>query len=300
MKYESGLMNAKVIVQNDVVDSTRWNEFCFREKDIVIATFGKTGTTWVQQIVGQLIFQGSEDVSVGAISPWIEYRGNPWSDVQAELQRQKHRRFVKTHLPHDALPYFDKAYYIYVARNAKDQIWSAHNHLVNLNATSLVHRSKQDHELAQGGMDVRAYYHELLNRDGRDAWPYWSHVLSWWNARHLPNVLLVHFARLKADIRTEIMRIAKFLEIDAPEDLIRKVIEHTHFDYMKRNADKIVGGSASPLRGGASTLINLGTNGRWAAVLSDDEVAKCERVAARHLPRDCMNWLSAGIEIASI
>ncbi|HTA43020.1 MAG TPA: sulfotransferase domain-containing protein [Bryobacteraceae bacterium] len=38
-------------VQNLVSDSTRWNEFRFRNDDIVIATCAKTGTTWTQQIV---------------------------------------------------------------------------------------------------------------------------------------------------------------------------------------------------------------------------------------------------------
>jgi aryl sulfotransferase len=289
-------VRARTIIKNDVVDSTRWNEFSFREGDVVVATFGKTGTTWVQQIVGQLIFEGAEEISIGAISPWIEYRGNSWPEMTEKLQRQTHRRFVKTHLPYEALPYYDKARYIYVARDARDQIWSAYNHLVNLNATSLLSGELQSLKPRQRDVDVRTYYHAVLDCEGPEAWVYWSHVLSWWNARHLPNVLLVHFARLKADIHTEILRIARFLGIEPQADLMRKVIEHTSFEYMKRNADHIVGTSASPLRGGPSTLINLGTNGRWASVLSKDEAVKCDTVAARHLPRDCARWLSTGSE----
>ena len=39
-------------------DSTIWNDFQFRDDDIVIATYAKSGTTWVQQIVSQLLFYG--------------------------------------------------------------------------------------------------------------------------------------------------------------------------------------------------------------------------------------------------
>ena len=32
-------------------DSTIWNDFRFRDDDIIISTYAKSGTTWVQQIV---------------------------------------------------------------------------------------------------------------------------------------------------------------------------------------------------------------------------------------------------------
>ena len=49
---------------NHHFDSTIWNDFKFRDDDIIIATYGKSGTTWVQQIVAQLLFNGAEDISV--------------------------------------------------------------------------------------------------------------------------------------------------------------------------------------------------------------------------------------------
>jgi aryl sulfotransferase len=44
-----------------------WNDFAFRGDDIIIATYGKSGTTSVQQIVGQLLFKGAEDVSIAEL-----------------------------------------------------------------------------------------------------------------------------------------------------------------------------------------------------------------------------------------
>jgi aryl sulfotransferase len=45
-------------IHNVVFDSTAWNDFKFRTDDIVIATWAKSGTTWTQQIIGQLLFAG--------------------------------------------------------------------------------------------------------------------------------------------------------------------------------------------------------------------------------------------------
>jgi aryl sulfotransferase len=35
-------------LRNHHSDSTIWNDFAFRDDDFVIATYGKSGTTWVQ------------------------------------------------------------------------------------------------------------------------------------------------------------------------------------------------------------------------------------------------------------
>ena len=93
-------------------DSTLWNNFPFRDDDIIISTYAKSGTTWVQQILAQLIFNGATDLNVAEMSPWVDFRLPP-KDVKFEaIEAQTHRRFLKTHLPVDALVYSPKAKFI--------------------------------------------------------------------------------------------------------------------------------------------------------------------------------------------
>jgi aryl sulfotransferase len=122
-------------LHTQLYDSTGWNDFAFRADDIVISTWAKSGTTWTQQIVSQLLFEGAEELEVAEMSPWLDLRVPPNEVKLAALEAQTHRRFIKTHLPVDALVYSPKAKYLYIGRDGRDVIWSMHNHWLNGNAT---------------------------------------------------------------------------------------------------------------------------------------------------------------------
>ena len=44
-------------MQTSMIDSTYWNDFEFRDDDIIVGTYQKAGTTWVQQIIAQFVGQ---------------------------------------------------------------------------------------------------------------------------------------------------------------------------------------------------------------------------------------------------
>ena len=110
-----------------VVDSTRWNGFKFRDDDIVVASFGKSGSTWTQAVVNQIILRGREDEQIQA--PWVELRPMPLAPMLEMLEAQRHRRSLKTHLPVYALNFSPRAKYLYVARDPRDIVWSVYNHV---------------------------------------------------------------------------------------------------------------------------------------------------------------------------
>jgi aryl sulfotransferase len=93
-------------------DSTIWNDFRFRDDDIIISTYAKAGTSWTQQMIAQMMFGGDPELAVAEMSPWLDLRVPPKQVKLPEVEAQTHRRFIKTHLPVDALVFSPQAKYI--------------------------------------------------------------------------------------------------------------------------------------------------------------------------------------------
>lgn len=282
---------------NHHFNSTVWNDFKFRGDDVIVATYAKSGTTWTQQIVGQLLFQGDPEVKVHEISPWLDLRIMP-PDTKEKLEAQEHRRVIKTHLPLDALVFSPQAKYIYIGRDGRDVVWSMYNHHVSANDLWYMALNNTPGlvgpPIEKPNPDQRAYFLEWLEKDGHPFWPFWENLSSWWEARHLPNVKLIHFNRLKADLEGEMRALADFLEVDIPEETWPSVVEHCTFDWMKANAEKMAPLGGLIFEGGAGQFINKGSNGRWKDVLTPQDSLAYEQTAREKLGGDCARWMMTG------
>ena len=285
-------------LHNHHFDSTAWNGFPFRDDDIVIGTYAKSGTTWLQQIVSQLIFNGAAGLEVAEMSPWVDLRVPPKEVKLPAIEAQTHRRFLKTHLPVDALVYSPKAKYIYIGRDGRDVVWSMYNHHATANKVwyDALNNTpgRVGPPIERPPDDIRQYFRDWFERDGHPFWPFWENIRSWWEIRELPNLLLLHFADLKADMPGQIRRIAAFLDIPIDESHWSDILRHCSFEYMKANATRSVPLGGAFWEGGAQTFIHKGANGRWRDVLSAEESRAYERRAERELGAECARWLAKG------
>jgi aryl sulfotransferase len=279
-------------------DSTIWNDLNFRDDDIVISTYAKSGTTWTQQIIAQILFNGEEGLPVADMSPWLDLRVPPKAEKLPAVEAQTHRRFLKTHLPVDALVYSPKAKYIYLARDGRDVVWSLHNHFFHGN--DALYAALNDTPgrvgppIGRPPADVREYFLTWLERDGWPMWSFWDNVRTWWAIRDLPNMLFLHFNELKADLPGSMRRIAAFLDIAIDESKFPLMLKHCSFDYMKAHATASVPLGGMLWDGGAETFIHKGENGRWRDVLTAEDNARYEAKAIAELGEACAGWLKDG------
>lgn len=295
-------------VRSRVFDSARWRDYRPRSDDIVIATYSKCGTTWMQRIVSMLVFRSADPKQLWDLSPWPDMRlFGPIEETLARAEAQTHRRFFKTHLPYDALPVYEGVKFIHVARDGRDAAISLHNHLLNftpetwagLDEISLADPRFGD-PYPRPAQDPADFFHEWIAdevNDGQgDAGASFFHIEnSYWRARDEGNMLLVHFADLKADLESEMRRIARFLDIDIPESLWPELVEAAGFDAMKRQGNELIP-MAKAIWGaqGADRFFNKGTNGRWRGKVSAADLDRYDSKVAKAFPPELARWLESG------
>lgn len=276
-----------------VFDSSRWAGFVHRPGDIFVCSPAKCGTTWVQTIVASLLWpEGGMPGPVMTVCPWLDARFTPIEEILARLDAQQHRRAIKTHTPADGLPWFETGRYIAVGRDGRDAFMSWLNHATHMRSDVIA--TLNERAAAEGTAafptfdgDVHSYFSDWLA-----AGTLFHTISSWWERREQPNVLLVHYNDLKADLPGEMRRIAAFVGSEVPEGAWPGLVQGCTFEGMRARSAEI--DTFDGFDGGAETFLFQGTNARWVDVLTDEELARYDQRVAEVLPPAAADWLSNG------
>lgn len=296
-------MTAPVVhYRSDDEDSARWLDFPFRPGDIVISTRSKCGTTWMQMICALLVFQRADlPAPLRDLSPWLDWVVEPRDGVVARLERQRHRRFVKTHTPLDGLPIEPSVDYVVVAREPADAAVSLYHQGDNLDRRRIA-------ELT-GAAVVPAVPAERpsLGRWLRD-WIDWDgdpgerldslagvmwHLSDAWARRTRPNVHLVRYEDLIADLGGAMGALAARLRIDVPDDRWPELVDAARFERMRARAELLAPAPDGVLRNGAA-FFRQGRPGAGADALDDGSRDAYERRFAELGGPALCRWIRAG------
>jgi aryl sulfotransferase len=290
------------------MDSHYWDRFEPRDGDVVVATYPKCGTTWTQRIVDLLIHQSTEPRPIIENYPWLDCTFQiPIEVALGILQGQTRRRAVKSHLPFDSLPVWDSVKYIHVARDGRDACFSFHNH--ERSYTDQGRRNIAEQVAADPRFrgrpappeDLGEYYRlwmddaEAEDTEGFGiALPFFEYEMTYWRERRRPNLLLVHYADLKADLVGEMARISAFLEIDMPPAELAELAQAARFESMKAQGGELLPILDTIFEGGSQTFINKGVNGRWKDVLTDADLARFDRLSTAKFTPSARAWIEGG------
>ncbi|GFY45812.1 hypothetical protein TNIN_161251 [Trichonephila inaurata madagascariensis] len=239
--------------------------------DIIIASYPKTGTTWLQYIVMQIVSKGELypkfDDCVLKYVPFLEMSG------VSVLDKMEKPRMYKHHCPYNMIQKNDKAKYLYVYRRPEDTIISYYHFLINLN---------------RNPPELDAFFEKFLSGEiGYGS--YFDHVLSFYTHKNDENVLLVCYEKLLHNRRDEILRIAKFLgeeyyrNLAEDESLLEAVLERTSFDYMKKNLSLTNSNARKEEEKKTINFFRKGVVGDGKKSLSSDQLKRLKDVVKEKL-----------------
>ena len=249
------------------------------EHDVVVATYDKSGTNWMMQIVHQVATHGHGSFAhIHDVAPWPDAPGGPEQGVALDEPTWRGaatgQRPVKTHLPRGRTPLSDAARYVVVVRDPKDVAVSGYHFIRDVLLGPLMPRPATwvDQFLGEQGM-----------RPSLGPWP--AHVDGWWRERHRPNVLVVRYEELKADLPGGIRRVAQLMGVTLDARSAERVRANCTFEAMRAIADRFSLGPFTPLGEPGGRMIRRGGAGTSGELLTAEQRRRiddhCERALAR-------------------
>ena len=270
----------RIVIKDEMRDSTIWDLIQPRNTDIVISSCYKSGTTLTQQIVNLIVNDDDNFESLHDISPWVEEIFiTPPENKKSWIESLPSPRILKSHLLFEALPYYPEWKYIYLVRDGRDVGVSFYHHK----------KSFLPKYFNENLPDFSDFWDDLIEtkEEKADYWSYWKHIKNWWRVRNLPNVLLVHYQNLIYDKYQEIDRICEFINLDINQSKKEMILAKSSLEYMKSNWQKFQpSGVFKP-----NTFINKGVNGRWQNLLTAEQLKRYEIIISEELEPECADWV---------
>ena len=262
-------------------------------------------------ICALLVFQTPTfDQSLDLISPWLDMLTRDIESVRADLDAQTHRRFIQSHTPYDGLPHHADVTYIAVARDPRDVFRSWDNHLSNMNLEAMLAARAQAVGL-EDIMDKLADGPPVRAENEIDRFWEWvdddtpitehinfhytiHHLQTFWDARKEPNVVLLHYNDLEADLEGEMRRLARRLQIEVEEDRWPELVAAARFENMRANADAVAPDTSNGIWNSNARFFNRGCSGQWREILDADDLARYDRRVAELAGPELVRWIHHG------
>lgn len=134
-------------------------------------------------------------------------------------------RLIKSHLPAILLPHeiwTVKPKLIYMSRDAKDVAVSCYHMMRNI--------------MVKYKGSSSDFYHTFFN-DYMTYGPFYEHIQSYTQLRHLDHLLLMTYEELSADTFACVKRVADFLNCSYSEEELHKLVDFVSFKKMRDKID---------------------------------------------------------------
>lgn len=246
------------------------SDFHFRDDDIVVASYPRSGTTWLEQIVCLIVKHGDSthlntatkntynlDNPTGGGKVFIdtlfhgkgkeEYVGRPWGTyigqaiciTREQVENMPSPRVFKSHNNPVVLPGFGKY---------SDPFFTELPDIKGLGKNvKIIHAMRDPKDVVVSAYRCHFLDFEKVHKvpfiafvrwfvDGTRGSNHWTAASKQWiqfEKKYPNNIMIMTYEENSADRRKAIERISKFVNIDLTEDQIDNCLEYSSFETMK-------------------------------------------------------------------
>jgi len=252
------------------------------EGDVFVCTFAKSGTNWMMQIAHQIAFRGAgEYAHIHDVISWPDMpnRGSrklsiPLDDYCVRDASPTKLRVIKTHLAARFVPYDEQARYLVVVRDPREIFVSSYHFAAGVAGPLMP--------------TLETWLELFLTQD----FPFnfgstWAeHAAGYWALRDKPNVLVLFFADMKADLPGTVRQVADVLGVQLTSAQLRAVVERSSFSYMSGIENKFtpIPSGALPWGHGLK-MMRAGNSGGSGELLSPEQQQRIEAHFAEEFAR---------------
>jgi hypothetical protein len=182
--------------------------------DIIIYTYPKCGTTWMQQIMHGLRSKRAMDFEeITEVVPWLELM----VDLDPDMAQVAAPWVYKSHLCCGEVP--KGAQYLNTIRDSANVVLS-------------LYRFFDGWQFERNAISIDDFaLHYFTQRSG--SLRSWYHILSWWHERHQTQVLLLCYEDMLANPRQAVTRIAQMMSLADTGAVFERALEQSGFAFMK-------------------------------------------------------------------
>ncbi|XP_030604831.1 sulfotransferase 2B1-like [Archocentrus centrarchus] len=259
--------------ENNSYESLKFaQEFKFEDDDILVVTYPKSGTIWMQEIL-PLVLNGGDLTVIHTIPNWERVPLIQTKRFALFVNKLASPRMLGTHFPYNLMPpsfYTSKAKVIYIMRNPKDIMVSSYYF----------------HQMA-GFLEDPGTFDEFMDKflEGEVMFGKWTdHVKSWRSSELADRIMYITYEEMVQDLPASLRRISDFLGRNLTEEVIQKIAENCSFKTMKTN--NMSNFSLMPkvyMDSDKSPFLRKGTVGDWKNHFSSEQLARFISVISKEL-----------------
>ncbi|XP_010271910.1 PREDICTED: cytosolic sulfotransferase 15-like [Nelumbo nucifera] len=270
------------------LEAVLWFQSNFKscDRDIILATLPKSGTTWLKSLVFATVNRTKYSFSDNPLLTANPHELVPFFELKLYTDNQlpnlsniSHPRVFATHIPYQLLPETTKnsnCRIIYLCRNPRDTFISSW-HFVN----------KSSRRESLGPLSLEEAFEWFCN-GVIPFGPYWNHLLGYWNESltRPRNVLFLRYEELKEDIVSQLRRIADFLGCpfsleEGRQGVIEEIVRLCSFESL-RNLEVNKTGCFIPGYE-SNSLFRRGEVGDWMNYLTPPMVKRLDQLMREKL-----------------